>query len=77
MTSSASNRILAESGPITAGQLTQAHLDVLQMQDIATLTRGGALLDADDDLAAGRRDSPAIATMVAEWNARCGRRKSE
>lgn len=71
MTSRSVGQILAQSGRITEAELTEQHLDVIQMQDIGNEARV-ALIYASDDLQAGKKASPAITVMVGEWNKRCG-----
>lgn len=72
MTATVADRILADADVITAAQLTEQHLDVLQLQDLDIAVRA-MLGDASDDVAAGRRNTEAVGYMVGEWNARAGR----
>lgn len=71
MTYSAACRILASASKISPSQVTEQHLDVLQMQDLAIDVRV-ILIEASDDLRDGRSKTSALSLMAKEWNDRCG-----
>lgn len=67
MTASRAAEMFRTATPITAVQLTEQHLDMLQLSDIDIHTRV-ALGEASDALAAGNRRAPAVQVCVAAYN---------
>lgn len=73
MTTSLAKRLFRTATAITARELTEQHLDMLQLSDIDIHTRA-ALGEASDALAAGNRRAPAVQMCVEAYNQRCGGR---
>lgn len=72
MTASLAEKLFRTATTITAAELSERHLDMLQMVDIDWSTRE-ALGPAEDAIRAGNRRAPAVQMCVAAYNARCGR----
>lgn len=71
MTASLAEQLFRTATPITASELTEQHLDMLQLSDIDIETRARLGL-ASDELRYGGLNGPAIAHCVKAYNARCG-----
>jgi hypothetical protein len=72
MTASRAAEMFCQASPITAAELTEQHLDMLQLSDISINARA-ALSDASDALQVGNRRSPAVQMCVATFNALVGK----
>lgn len=71
MTTSLAERMFRTARPITVAELSEQHLDMLQMVDLDIHTRS-ALGPAEDAIRAGQRRAPAVQACVAAFNARVG-----
>lgn len=67
MTASRAAELFRRATPITAAELTEQHLDMLQLSDIDIHIRW-ALGDASDALQAGDRRAPAVRLCVQAYN---------
>jgi hypothetical protein len=67
MTASRAAEMFRTATPITVDQLTEQHLDMLQLSDVDRETRW-ALGDASDAIQAGNRRAPAVRQCVAAYN---------
>ncbi len=67
MTASRAAEMFRTATPITAAELTEQHLDMLQVSDIDWPTRE-ALGPASDALRAGQRRAPSVQCCVAAYN---------
>lgn len=72
MTASRAAEMFRTATPITAADLTEQHIDMLQMSDIDIHARA-ALGDASDALQADDRRAPAVQMCVAAFNRLAGR----
>lgn len=71
MTASLAEKLFREAAPINAAEISERHLDMLQMVDIDWTVRA-ALGEASDALSVGQRRHPAVQACVVAYNARCG-----
>jgi hypothetical protein len=72
MTASLAEQLFRTATPIAVAELTERHLDMLQLVDIDIATRVRLGL-ASDEIRYGAANGPATAYCVAAFNARCGR----
>lgn len=72
MTASRAAELFRTAQPITAAELSERHLDMLQLSDTDIWLRC-LLGDASDCLRCGNRTASAVRACVEAYNARCGR----
>jgi len=72
MTASRAAEMFRAATPITAAELTEQHIDMLQLSDIDRWTRM-ALGPASDALETGNRRAPEVQQCVAAYNRLAGR----
>lgn len=73
MTASRTAELFRTAQPITAAELTERHLDMLQFDDATSIGLRCLLGDASDCLRDGNRNASAVRACVEAYNARCGR----